>query len=425
MGKIKRRIVLVDLNYQDNPVKRRVTLFLPNLGIDSIYTNLKYKYPDLNLYVVDGALNNLDNSQTKEDILKLDPEIIGFSTTYVNLKNALVISKALKRENPNIITVLGGSGANSLRVLGKQQNVKSLDYCVVGDGERAFEEIIRLGEKQSQTRYIKDTITNLDSLEFPRRECFNIKEYIKINQETIREKERYLNIYTSKGCDWAKCIYCTVSKQYRMRTPQRIKEELEYLLQKFKITKLFIVDDNFFSYRNPSRIYQICNIFKIYAGLNWETETRVMDFAKDINLGKKILKKMKQSRCSGIVWGVESGDDEVLKNLHKGVKTKDIETTIRLATEAGITSRLFIMYNLPGESEKSLDNTLNFLKLIFSKYNVNLIRVSEYVNIPGSIGWKSRFKKGNVSAAYLKTFKKTLAEISLDNNIIMNYFKYS
>lgn len=425
MRKIKSNVVLVNLNYQDNPVKRGVGLFVPNLGIDSIYTNLKKcKYLNLNLTVIDSVLYNLDKTQTKEKILKLNPEIVGFSTTYVNIKDALIISKELKKENPNIITVIGGSGAKSLSILKKRQNIKFLDYCIVGDGERIFEKIIRDRKKTLQTIYTKNIVVNLDSLDFPKRECFYIEKYIKINQKTIKEKERCLNIYTSKGCDWARCVYCTVGNPYRVRNPQKVKEELDYLLQKFGITKLFIVDDNFFSYKNVNRIYQICNAFKIYTGLKWLVETRIMDFAKNVDLGKKVLKVMKQSGCNEIAWGIESGDDAILNNLHKGITTKDIDTVIRFATEAGITSKLFIMYNLPGENKKSLDNTLIFLRSIFSKYDVNLLRVSEYVNIPGSIGWKLQLKKGNILNTCLKEFKDALAEICSENNIIMNYFKY-
>ena len=122
---------------------------------------------------------------------------------------------------------------------------------------------------------------------------------------------------------------------------------------------------------------------------------------------------------------MESGDDVILKNLCKGITTEDIEMVIKLTTEVGITSKLFVMYNLPGENERSLDNTLNFLRSIFSKYDVDLIRVSEYVDIPGSIGRKSQLRKSNIPDVHLEKFKDTLAEICSEHNIIMNDFKYA
>lgn len=424
MEKIKQNVVLINLNYYDNPIKRKVNLlFLPNLGIDSIYTHLNCKYPKLNLHVIDSALNNFDNNQTKEEILNLDPEIVGFSTSYVNIKDALSISKELKKENPSIITVLGGPGAKSLIVLRKKQDTKSLDYCIVGDGEKAFEEVIKNGKNQLRTVYIKNTITDLDSLEFPKRECFDTEKYIKINKEMIK-RGRMLNIYTSKGCDWGKCVYCTVNEQYRTRNPHKIKEEIKYLLEKFSITELLIVDDNFFSEKYINKIYQITNVLGAYPGLKWIIETRFADFSKDIYLSKKVLERMKQNGCAEIAWGMESGDDKILKNLRKGVNTKDIETVLRLTTEAGIPSELFIMYNSPGESKKSLDTTLSFLRRIFHKYNIVLMRVSEYVNIPGSIGWKLGLRKGGIPSNYIKVFEEELTQICSENNIIVNYFKY-
>jgi len=250
--------VLVSLNHDENPINRKATLFLPNLGIDSIYTNLKIKFSRLKLNVVDGFLNNFNTKQIFEKILELNPEAVGFSTTHVNLEDALQISRLLKKINSNIIIIIGGPGSKSLRFKTKGGTIDSIDYCIEGDGEKILEEIVRNGKNQLKTVYIRSIIKNLDSLEFPSRECFDIEEYIKINtainSKISTDKERALNIYTSKGCDWAKCTYCTISKNYRVRNPEKIKLELDYLVKIFRINKVFIVDDNFFTFKNVDRL---------------------------------------------------------------------------------------------------------------------------------------------------------------------------
>lgn len=415
-------IVLVNPNFEDNPLVRKggIGIFFPNLGIDSIYTNLKSKYPDLPLFVVDGVLRNLGNKQTKEEILEKRPKIVGFSTTYMTLQDSLDIIRGVKKEDSEIITILGGVGAKSLKALSKGGNVTSLDYCVIGDGERIFEKIIKEGKKQNKTIYLQDIIYNLDRLEYPRRKAFDTESYIKTLQKVCpsNRKDNYLNFYTSKGCYWGKCTFCTVDRHYRVRTPEKIAAEVKYLVEEFRITKLFTADDNFFYFKNPVRTYRICEILQQFSGLKWIVgETRVADFVKDINLGKRILKKIKESGCVGITWGVESGDPRLLKNMRKGIKPSDIQTCIEMTAKAGITSKLLLMYNSPGETKESLDNTLSFVKSLILRYPVDLIKLSEYANIPGTVDWYHSYKS-NVSEVDLKKFRDELTAFCLNNDVI-------
>lgn len=422
----REKVVLVNPNFRDNPLKGGHNLFFPNLGIDSIYTYLSMRDPNLKIYVIDGTLNNLNNKQIKEKILKFNPGIVGFSVTYASLKDTLDILKELKIEFPGIITVVGGSGAISLKLLKKEETVEGLDYCVIGDGERVFEKIITEGKKQKRTKYLEDRIIDIDFIEFPKRKSVNVEEYISMNRTALRtdRNERYLNIYTSKGCDWHKCIFCTVDRKHRTRDLKKIRKEIKYLIEQFKITKLLICDDNIFSFKNSNRSYDLCDIFQQFPRVKWFAETRIMDFAKNSNFSKKLLRKIKESGCTELGWGVESGSLEILKNLRKGFTPSDAERVIRLSTEAGITSKLFLMYNLPNETRENLDSTLYFLRSVLSRYVINFVKVSEYINIPGSIGWSRGISKINVSQTDLERFKEQFVDICAQNNVLFGFYDW-
>lgn len=421
-----KKLVLVNLNYEDNPLKGGCNLFLPNVGIESLYTNLKKTMEDLDIEVVDGMLHNLDNEQIKEEILKFEPKVVGFSTTYVNLEDALQISKELKKESLKIITVIGGVGAKSLRALSKEENIDDIDYCVVGDGERVLKEIMKNGKVNSKMIHKEDTILNLDSLDFPRRNGLETEEYMRLSQKIsyLNRNERYLSIYTSKGCDWGKCVHCTVDNNYRVRSLSKVKEEIDYLVSNYKVSKLFIFDDNLFSADNPERIYGLCDIFGEFPHLKWEAETRVMDFTADIELSKQLLKRMKESGCTEISWGIESLDNRILKILRKGIALCDIETAIELATKGGITSKLYLMYNMPGETRESLNNTLNSLSSILQKHRVNFLKFSEYSNIPGSIGWYLGLEQGNVPINDLKEFENKVEDLCTTNQVGFGFYNW-
>ncbi|MDI6807321.1 MAG: radical SAM protein, partial [Candidatus Aenigmarchaeota archaeon] len=341
-------------------------------------------------------------------------------------ENNKVFSYQIKKEEPTIITVLGGVGAKSLNVLSKGEHVEGLDYCVMGDGERIFEKIIKENERPNKTKYLEDIIYDLDSLEFPKRKAFDTERYIKILQKvnTLNRNERYLNIFTSKGCDWGKCTFCTVDRHYRTKSPEKIRAEVEYLVEEFKITKLFTCDDNFFCYKDPERTYRICETLQKFPYLKWSVgETRVTDFVKNVNLGKKILRKMRGSGCVEINWGAESGDPQLLKNMQKGISPSDIEMAIRMTTEAGMISKLLLMYNLPGETKESLDNTLNFVKNLLVKYPINFLKVSEYANIPGTIDWY-RGHNSDVSKTDVEGFMSELSDFCSVNNIVLSFLNW-
>ena len=417
-------IVLVNPNFEDSPLVRNggIGIFFPNLGVDSIYTNLKNKYSALPLFTIDGVLHNLSNEQIKQEIIEKRPKIVGFSTTYMTLQDSLDIVRGIKEEDPEIITVIGGVGAKSLKALSKGGDVDGLDYCVIGDGERTFEKIIKEGKQQNKTIYLQDIICDLDNLEYPRREAFDTRGYIKTLQKIhpLNKNENYLNFYTSKGCYWGKCTFCTVDKYYRVKNPEKVRAEVKYLIERFKVTKLFTADDNFFYFKDPERTYRICEILQEFPGLRWNVgETRVADFVKDINLAKRMLKKMKESGCIGINWGIESGDPRLLKNIRKGIKISDIQTCIQAATNESIISKLLLMHNLPGETKESLDNTLSFIKSLILRYPINHLKLSEYANIPGTIDWYRGYNN-YVSKTDLERFKGELINFCLNNNVVVS-----
>lgn len=427
----ERRVVLVNPNFSDNPLKKREnfqsSIFFPNLGVDSIYTTIKSKYRDLHLYVIDGVLQNLNNEQTAEEILKHMPTIVGFSTTYINLEDSLDMARRVKKENKRITTVIGGVGAKSLWALGKDENIIGVDYCVTGDGERTFEKIIKRGKIPNKTKYIEDTIYDLDSLPFPKRKAFDTEQYIRVSQKVnlLNSDDRFLNVFTSKGCDWGKCTFCTVDRHYRARSMDKVKEELAYLTKEFRATKLFTTDDNLFTFKNPDRMYQLCEVLQEFPQLKWCVgETRVVDFSKDPSFSKSLLKKMRQSGCVEICWGIESGNYAMLKSLHKGIKPTDIETVIKLSTEAGIISKLLLMYNLPGETKESLNDTLSLVRRLISRYDINFLKVSEYINIPSSTNWYLNLQKAHMAKDILEGFRDKLTELCSQNNILIGFFDW-
>lgn len=164
----------------------------------------------------------------------------------------------------------------------------------------------------------------------------------------------YMVLYTSKGCPFS-CVYCTVAKTpFSLKPAEFVIKELEILYSSYNVRLVSFFDETFTIDRN--RTITICNaIKKSFPALRWYCNTRV-------NLvDPELLSIMYASGCRGIAYGVESGDQTILNNVKKGIRTEDAKRAIQWTKEAGIKVYTSFIFGLPGESRVSIQNTLRFV----------------------------------------------------------------
>jgi len=420
------KCTLVFANYKSNPLnKEYIGMLLPQLGINSIYTNLKLWHPEWEINVVDAVIRNLGQEETIKEIMLQDPNAVGLSCTYMNLDDVLGIARTIKEKKPGIITIIGGPGAKSLQTLTKGEPIDYVDFCVVGDGEYVMDTILKSNRIPEKTEYCHGFVKNLDDLQFPKRECWDIESYIKENQKIFNFKERLLSLYTSKGCDYGKCTFCSVDVKLRFKSIKTIEDELFYLNAKFDPTIIDLMDDNLFSYNYKERVIQLCNIFRKYE-IKWRGETRINDLLRDIHFTRKVLDQMKQSGCIGIYLGAESGDPEILKILGKNISPIDIVNAVKLITTSDIKVLLFFMYNSPGETLETFSRTIFLVQDLIMKYgdNISAIYFWKYANIPGTVNWRLGLEDGRVPSKDLEKLRGDLEELCLSKNIILLFKTY-
>ena len=115
-------------------------------------------------------------------------------------------------------------------------------------------------------------------------------------------------------------------------TPQNIFNELLYLNKKFGVTQFDFVDDTITV--NKNRIYELCNLMlSNRCNFKWMCNARVN------TVDTEMLKMMKQAGCVRVEFGIESGDEQVLKNIKKAVTIEQIKNAHKMAKEAGLSIR--------------------------------------------------------------------------------------
>ena len=195
-------------------------------------------------------------------------------------------------------------------------------------------------------------IKDLNDLPIPKHELLPLQKY-----RMPMIKGPFTFIVTSRGCP-AGCTYCIkhVSYQYstRLRSPELIMEEL-WQLKKMGINTIHMYADLFTI--NRDQVVDLCQrMIAEDIDLRWMCNSRV-DFVDE-----EMLQLMGQAGCWLISWGIESGNEQILKHAHKGANPAKAERALRWAKSAGIKNWGYFIIGLPGETEETIRETIEFSK---------------------------------------------------------------
>jgi radical SAM superfamily enzyme YgiQ (UPF0313 family) len=249
----------------------------------------------------------------------------------------------------------------------------SLDFVLRGEPELTLRELIDTLEETRREKAVdlshvqglawrrdgqivinadRPFIPNLDDLPLPMHHLLPLDKY-----RTPMLKGPYAFVVTSRGCP-AGCRFCIkhVSYQYsvRVRSPEDIMEEL-LLLKDLGIHNIHMYTDLFTVDRQ--QVMGLCKlIIKEGLKIRWLCNSRV-DFVDE-----EMLQLMGRSGCWMIAWGIESANEEILRRARKGTSLEKVERALRWSKAAGIKNFGYFIIGLPGETEETIQRTIDFSK---------------------------------------------------------------
>lgn len=195
-------------------------------------------------------------------------------------------------------------------------------------------------------------IPNLDDLPMPVHELLPLQK-----QRMPMIKGPFTFIVTSRGCP-AGCKYCIKHVSYqnsvRVRSAENIVDELEHL-GRLGIHNIHMYADLFTV--NRDHVVSLCRLI-IDRGLKvrWTCNSRV-DYVDE-----EMLRLMGQAGCWLISWGIESANEQILKRARKGYKKEQAFRALRWAKAAGIKNWGYFIIGLPGETEETIRETIDYAK---------------------------------------------------------------
>lgn len=339
----------------------------PPLGLLYLAAYLQ-KNTDYQVKILDCQVEELDYGQIRKNIKEYNPDAVGLTTMTFTLIDVLNIAKIAKEINHQIKIVLGGPHIDIYPE--ETMNQSFIDYLVLGEGEKPFKELldnINYIDRLYNTKGIvfrdgKEVVNtgrrelnqNLDSLPFPARHLTLYQKYSSV----LSKAQPITTMITSRGCPF-KCLFCDrphLGKIFRARSSKNVVDEMEEC-RKMGIKEIFIYDDTFTV--NRQRIIDICSeIQKRHLDINWDVRARVD------TVDEELLKKMKDSGCQRIHYGVEAGTQKILNVLRKGITLKQVKKAFELSKRVGLETLAYFMIGSPTETKEDILTTIRFAKKI-------------------------------------------------------------
>ncbi|MBP7795729.1 MAG: cobalamin-dependent protein [Elusimicrobiales bacterium] len=342
----------------------------PPLGLLSIATFLSERSVDTK--IIDNAAELFDISELVDRIKELNPSLVGITATTTNFNIAKAIISGIKSKT-DIPVVIGGHHASALPEYTLTNT--AADFVVIGEGELplyniyqriinggCFEDIKSIAFKKGDKIIISNQPYYFDKANTMMLDY----SMLPINRYRPSLSRRLASgnfsaIITSRGCPYS-CKFCSklAQERYVLRDVNTIIKEVEFLKKNYDIRELIIWDDTF-TY-NYDRAIEIAKGIHSVSNVLWSCYSRV-DRADD-NLYSELYKYGLRQ----IVFGAESGNNELLKTVDKKITKEQTREAVLIAKKNKITTFCSVILGLPGETYETINETINFFTSIEPDY---------------------------------------------------------
>lgn len=210
-----------------------------------------------------------------------------------------------------------------------------------------------------------------------------------------------IQIFSGRGC-MARCNFCVYPQtmhghKYRLRTPENVVAEFEYIAQNFPDVKEVVFEDDTFTVKKE-RVLAICDLL-IQKGLQkrfrWLCNARV-------NLDYETMKKMRQAGCHLIIPGIESCNQQILNNIKKGITLKQVNEYVMNARKAGLMVHACYMVGNNGETKETMEETLK----LALRLNTDTAQFYPLLPFPGTEAYFWAKQNGYINGGYADYVKE-------------------
>jgi anaerobic magnesium-protoporphyrin IX monomethyl ester cyclase len=354
------KIILINPFPKDSQGLNEATIY-PPIGLAYLASYLRREGFD-DIEIIDANIRRIDNERLLEHLKQANPDIVGIHMNVVLGGSGVELCHLIKKQLPARVFI-GGPLVSSNPV--EMLTLSGAEAAVIGEAEERFAEICKGVEPASlpgiafwRGKEIEVTpgaplIADLDDLPFP---AYDLLPPLSLYKGRTRKKPVGV-ILTSRGCPY-RCTYCNSSvfgKKFRARSPENVLSELDLLVKDFGIRQLDILDDNFtLDLLRAEAILDgiIARGYKILINLQNGVRTEMLD--------EHFIHKLKLAGVFKVGVGIESGDEQVLRSIRKGLSLPKVRESIRMFRREGILTAGFFIIGFPQDTRETIEKTIDF-----------------------------------------------------------------
>ena len=357
------RILLINPPWikRNENVWKNIACVMPPLGLGWMAAVLEKAGHDVAILDAHAERIDLDHLAGRLDELgRFD--MVGITATTALINNALEIARIIKVHMPQSPVVLGGVHPTVLP--DESLAEPAVDLVVRGEGEQTILELA--GQEPLENidgiSYRRDgtvchnpertLIEKLDTLPIPAYHLLPMDKYYPAVGAVKRLPAG--SMLTTRGCP-GRCTFCyrIFGQRLRVRSGRNVAEEAGFLQEHYGIREICFYDDTFTIFKKEVRAF--CQaVSELKLDLTWVCFSRVD------TVDEELLRAMKEAGCHQIMYGIESANLDILKNIGKHTDLEQAEETVRITKKVGIDVRAAFMLGNPGETEQTMKETLDF-----------------------------------------------------------------
>lgn len=414
----------------------------PPFGILQLATYLENREKNVEIEVLDCQAMGLGWKGLEKRIESYKPDIVapgGLATC-----NAYTVVRTLelaKKINPDVLTVAGGQHFTALA----DESLKTypeIDVIVRGEGEETFVELVRARKKSPLSRIkgisfrhkgkvihnpARPLIKNLDDLPFPGYHFVEGLVHKYHFRMMTNSKAGYALIEGSRGCPH-RCTFCSQwvhwGGMWRVKSPKRIADEMEFCYRNYGIKFLWLTDDNFGLGKQTSELCDEIVKKGIADDIMWFMQVRCDDIIRH----RDVLPKMRKAGTMWMLVGVESQSSTTLETFRKGISPKDAKTAMKLLKENDIFSQATLIIGERKDTAKSIAGLREFANDIDPDLAIFMILTpfpgTELYNTAKRNGWIEDRNWANYDMAHAVMPTETLTRKQVQEELYKCYRNY-
>lgn len=383
----------------------------PSLGLGYLAAAVRKRHE---VRILDCIKDKINAGRFAEVLKEYKPDVLGLQCYTFDLNFIDAALKSARALDKGIITIVGGPHPSAASA--EMMNVfkDRLDFAFAGEADEGFPKLLELLNKgtrdfdsvpglvwrdgDSLRSNPKTVFENIDNIMMPAWDLIHPETYPESQHGAFFKQFPIAPIMLTRGCPYP-CTFCAggvvAGKKIRRRSIDNVLKEITYLNKEHGIKEFHVIDDNFTMDKSYAKEF-LKRLKALNLGMTWAVPNGIrMD-----TLDEELLGLMKETGLYMISLGIESGSDDILRDMKKHLTTSKIRECVRKINNAGIDVSGFFIIGFPGETVESIKDTIRLsleLKLVRANFFT-------YLPFPGSESYELLRSKNELDGVDWENF---------------------